>query len=144
MPDSSELGQMVRAARMARGWTVDRLTVELGLFGPGRRQYVIARGGLTRLEEGRRALSLEEAWRFLEVFDDLDVLAFLLAADVIDPDINETDRARILAEAARRREAFRLGGNRRRSDRGLRSLPTPEIASQSQAALVAGGSVVVE
>lgn len=141
MPIRTELGRMVRDAREARGWTVDELSVELGWFGTGDRRRVLARGGLTRLEDGRRSLTIEEAWRFIEVFDTLDVLTFLLAADVIDADTTPEFRAQILEEAARRREAFRLGGNRRRSDRGLRSLPAPEVASQ--AGLVVGGPVVV-
>jgi transcriptional regulator with XRE-family HTH domain len=135
---------MIRAARVARGWTVDELSVALGWFGTGERRRVLARGGLTRLEAGQRALTIEEAWRFLEVFDDLDVLVFLLAADVIDADTTPEFRAQILEEATRRRETFRLGGHRRRSDRGLRSLPVPGgVASQAEM-LAVGGSVVAE
>jgi transcriptional regulator with XRE-family HTH domain len=138
---SPELGQMVRQAREARGWTVDMLSVALGFFGATRTPYVLGRTQLTRLEQGGRKVTAEEAWRLVEVFHELDALTLLRAADAIDEDASPEFRATIETEAVRRRDAYRqAGGNRRRSDRGpLRPVPTAPAAAVSRPGSVRTG-----
>ncbi|HJV09550.1 MAG TPA: helix-turn-helix transcriptional regulator [Acidimicrobiales bacterium] len=116
-----ELGPMLRAARERREWTVDHVQVALGFF-PARQgpPKVMSRTKLNRIEAGERSLTTEEAWRFVEIYPELDALALLRAANAIDEEASPEFRAMIESEAARRREAFRQGGNRRRSERAMK------------------------
>lgn len=116
-----ELGSMLRTAREARGWSVDHVQVALGFFTTrDGKPKVLTRTQLNRIEAGERNLTTEEAWRFVEIYPELDALGLLLAANAIDEDASPEFRAMIEAEAARRREAYRQGGNRRRSERAMR------------------------
>jgi transcriptional regulator with XRE-family HTH domain len=116
-----ELGSMLRAAREARGWSVDHVQVALGFFtARDGKDRVLSRTQLNRIEDGGRALTTEEAWRFVEIYPELDALALLLAANAIDEEASPEFRATIETEAARRRETYRQGGNRRRSERAIR------------------------
>ena len=116
-----ELGPMLREARLRRGWTVDHVQVALGFF-PTRdgKTYVMSRTKLDRIEDGQRALTTEEAWRFVEIYPEVPALDLLLAANAIDEEASPEFRAMIESEAARRRETFRQGGNRRRSERAMK------------------------
>lgn len=109
------VGRMVREARLRRGWTVDDLTAELGRIGT-RRPYALGRTQLTRLEQGRRNLSAEEAWRLIEIFDEpeFDAWEVLEAAGLVRSDSSPRFRAAVLEEAEDRR---RWAGRDRRSDR---------------------------
>ena len=110
------LGRMIRAARLARGWTIDDLSVELGRVGDPPK--ALGRTKLTRLEQGQRNVSAEEAWGLVELFEELDAWKLLAGARAVDPDASEEYRQATLAEAERRRAAYRTsGGNRRRSER---------------------------
>jgi hypothetical protein len=116
-----ELGPMLQAAREARGWSVDIVQVALGFFFTREGKIkVLTRTQLNRVEAGERALTTEEAWRFVEVYPELDALELLRAANAIDEEASPEVRAMIEAEAARRREAYRQGGNRRRSERSMK------------------------
>jgi hypothetical protein len=126
MPDQAdarpELGPMLKEARLSRdGWTVEHVSVALGFFtGRDGRTKVLNRTQINRIEAGERALTAEEAWRFVEVYPELDALELLRAANAIDEDASPEFRSMIEAEAARRRDAFRQGGNRRRSERAMK------------------------
>lgn len=128
-----ELGQLIRTARQARGWTIDELSVELGRFGEegGGKGYVLGRTQLDRIETGRRNLSAEEAWRFVEMFQEYDAWGLLVMARAIDPDSSDEFMQAITVEAERRRAAYReSGGNRRRSER----LTTRQMMAASRVA----------
>jgi hypothetical protein len=126
MPDQAdnrpELGPMLREARLSRdGWTVEHVSVALGFFtGRDGRTKVLNRTQINRIEAGERAVSAEEAWRFVEIYPELDALELLRAANAIDEVASPEFRSMIEAEAARRRDAFRQGGNRRRSERAMK------------------------
>jgi transcriptional regulator with XRE-family HTH domain len=110
------LGRMVREARDERGWTIDDLSAELGRVGDPPK--ALGRTKLTRLEQGRRNVSAEEAWLLVEIFEELDAWKLLAAARAVDPDASEEYRQATLMEAERRRAVYReSGGNRRRSER---------------------------
>jgi transcriptional regulator with XRE-family HTH domain len=122
------LGRMVRAARLARGWTKDDLSAELGRVGDPPK----ALGGtkLDRLERGQRNVSAEEAWLLVEIFEELDAWELLAAARAVDPEASEPYRRATRAEAERRREHYRrIGGNRRRGDRPLKVVASPPAAT---------------
>ena len=135
-----QLGPMLKAAREARGWSVDHVQVALGFFiARNGKERVLSRTQLNRIEDGARALTTEEAWRFVEIYPEVDALELLLAANAIDEEASPEFRATIETEAARRRETYRQGGNRRRSERAIRvvaaasagvarQFPTPEGA----------------
>ena len=112
-----KLGRMVRAARLARRWTIDDLSAELGRVGDPPK--ALGRTKLTRLEQGQRNVSAEEAWGFVQLFEELDAWELLAAARAVDPEASQEYRIATLAEAERRRAAYREsgGGNRRRSER---------------------------
>lgn len=119
--DRPELGPMLKAAREARGWSVDHVQVALGFFiTRDGKTKVLTRTQLNRIEAGDRALTTEESWRFVEIYPELDALDLLRAANAIDEEASPEFREMIEAEAARRREAYRQGGNRRRSERAMR------------------------
>jgi transcriptional regulator with XRE-family HTH domain len=119
--DRPELGPMLREARTNRGWTVEHVSVALGFFtGRDGKVRVLNRTQVNRIEAGERALSAEEAWRFVEIYPELDALDLLRAANAIDEDASPEFRSMIEAEAVRRRESFRQGGNRRRSERAMK------------------------
>jgi transcriptional regulator with XRE-family HTH domain len=125
MPDQAdarpELGPMLKEARISREWTVEHVQVALGFFiGRDGKAKVLNRTQVNRIEAGDRALSAEEAWRFVEIYPELDALELLRAANAIDEDASPEFRSMIEAEAARRRDAFRQGGNRRRSERAMK------------------------
>lgn len=107
------VGRMVREARLRRHWTVDDLTAELGRIGT-RRPYALGRTQLTRLEQGRRNLSAEEAWRLIEIFPEFDAWEVLEAAGLVRSDSSPRFRAAVLEEAEDRR---RWAGRDRRMDR---------------------------
>jgi hypothetical protein len=134
-----ELGPMLREARLARSWTVEHVMVALGFFTgrEGERVRVLNRTQVNRIEAGERALSAEEAWRFVEIYPELDALTLLRAANTIDEDASEEFLATIEQEAARRRQQFQ-GGNRRRSERSLRVVTA---ASEVVAAVPAGAAL---
>lgn len=116
-----ELGPMLQAARKARGWSVDHVQVALGFFiTRDGKERVLSRTQLNRVEDGARFLTTEEAWRFVEIYPELDALELLRAANAIDEEASPEFRAMIEAEAVRRRESYRQGGNRRRSERAMR------------------------
>lgn len=116
-----ELGPMLKAARERRGWSVDHVQVALGFFTTrDGKTKVLTRTQLNRIEAGDRALTIEESWRFIEIYPEVDALDLLRAANAIDEEASPEFRETIEAEAARRREAFRQGGNRRRSERAMR------------------------
>jgi hypothetical protein len=116
-----ELGPMLRAARGRREWSVDHVQVALGFFTTrDGKQRVLSRTQLNRIEAGARALTTEEAWRFVEIYPELDALELLRAANAIDEEASPQFRSMIEAEAVRRRDAFRKGGNRRRSERSVK------------------------
>jgi hypothetical protein len=140
-----ELGPMLKAAREARGWSVDHVQVALGFF-PTRdgKTYVMSRTKLDRVEAGARALTTEEAWRFVEIYPELDALALLLAANAIDAEASPEFRDMIEAEAARRRETYRQGGNRRRSERAIRVVAAASATVARQVAAPAAAAVGAE
>jgi len=135
---SPELGRMVRRARLGRDWTIDDLSAELGRVGDPPK--ALGRTKLTRLEQGRRNVSAEEAWLLVEIFEEVDAWGLLAAARAVDPDASEEYRQATLAEAERRRAAYReSGGNRRRSERwATRALmAASRVASHAEGASVA-------
>jgi len=135
------LGRAVKAARLARGWTIDDLSAEFGRVGDPPK--ALGRTKLDRLERGKRNVSAEEAWLLVELFDDLDAWALLAAARAVDPDASEDYRQATLAEAERRRAVYReSGGNRRRSERwATRALVAANrVASLEGASLAAAAS----
>lgn len=142
-PESTrpELGPMLQAARKSRGWTVEHVTVALGFFvARDGKVKVLNRTQVNRIEAGQRALSAEEAWRFVEIYPELDALALLRAANAIDEDASPEFRATIEQEAARRRASFRQGGNRRRSERSIRVVTRASGAvARAAATAVSGG-----
>ena len=147
MPDQTgpELGAMLRGAREARGWSVDHVQVALGFFtARNGKERVLSRTQLNRIEDGARALSTEEAWRFVEIYPELDALALLLAANAIDAEASPEFRATIETEATRRREAYRQGGNRRRSERAIRVVAAASAAIARQIMTPAGAAVRAE
>jgi len=79
------LGRMIRAARLARGWTIDDLSVELGRVGDPPK--ALGRTKLTRLEQGQRNVSAEEAWGLVELFEELDAWIPRLDARVREDDL---------------------------------------------------------
>jgi transcriptional regulator with XRE-family HTH domain len=127
-----ELGPMLQAARKARGWSVDHVQVALGFFiTRDGKERVLSRNQLNRNEAGARALTTEEAWRFVEIYPELSALDLLRAANAIDEDASPEFLATIEAEAKRRREAHGQspGGRRnRRADRQLEVVSTPPSA----------------
>jgi transcriptional regulator with XRE-family HTH domain len=118
------VGRLVREARLRRGWTVDMLSAALGPLG-SRQPYALGRTQLTRLEQGRRNVSAEEAWRLIELFDEpeFDAWEVLEAAGLVRSDSSPRFRAAVLEEAESRR---RGAGNDRRWDR---QLEVAEVAS---------------
>jgi transcriptional regulator with XRE-family HTH domain len=126
------VGRLVREARLRRGWTVDMLSAALGPLG-SRQPYALGRTQLTRLEQGRRNVTAEEAWRLIELFDEpeFDAWEVLEAAGLVRSDSSPRFRAAVLEEAEARR---RGAGNDRRWDR---QIPAAEAVS------VPGGSTTV-
>jgi transcriptional regulator with XRE-family HTH domain len=108
------LGRMVREARERRQWSLPTLTAAIGPIGNPPRG--IAPNQLTRLEQGRRNLSAEEAWRLIELFDEpeFDALEVLKAAGLVPSDSSPQFGAAVLEEAESRR---RWAGRDRRMDR---------------------------
>jgi transcriptional regulator with XRE-family HTH domain len=98
-----ELGRKVREARQRRGWTVDTLSAMIGPVGDP--PQALGRTPVTRLEQGRRNISAEIAWRLIELFDEpeFDPWEVLEAARVVPPDSSAQLRAAVLAEAESRR-----------------------------------------
>jgi transcriptional regulator with XRE-family HTH domain len=104
-----ELGRNVREARLRRGWTVDDLSAMIGPVGDP--PHALGRTPVTRLEQGRRNISAEIAWRLIEIFDEpqFDPWEVLTAARVVPPDSSAQLRAAVLKEAeSRRRLSARL------------------------------------
>jgi hypothetical protein len=93
---------------------VDDLSAELGRMGP--RGKALGRTQLGRIETGHQNLTAEQAWRFVEVFDEpeFDAWEVLKAARIVPPDSSPRLRAAVLEEAESRR---RGAGNDRRWDR---------------------------
>jgi transcriptional regulator with XRE-family HTH domain len=117
------LGRMVRESRERRGWSLPTMTAIIGPLGDPPRG--LSPNQLTRLEEGRRNISSDEAWRLIEIFDEpeFDAWEVLKAARIVPPDSSPRLRAAVLEEAESRR---RGAGNDRRWDRQLQ---VAEVAS---------------
>src|SRR5437773_1496383 len=91
-----ELGPMLRRAREARGWSVDHVQVALGFFTKRDGELrVLSRTQLNRIEAGQRYLTTEEAWRFVEIYPEVDALELLRAANAIDEEASPEFRAMI-------------------------------------------------
>lgn len=135
------LGRMVKAARLARRWTIDDLSAELGRVGDPPK--ALGRTKLDRLETGRRNVSAEEAWLLVEIFEELDAWALLAAARAVDPDASDEYQQATLMEAERRRAVYReSGGNRRRSERwATRALVAANRVASHEGATAAASSV---
>jgi transcriptional regulator with XRE-family HTH domain len=117
------VGRRIREARLRRGWTLDDLTAELGRMGTHGKG--LGRTQLGRIEQGRQNLTAEQAWRFIEIFDEpeFDAWEVLKAARIVPPDSSPRLRAAVLEEAESRR---RGAGNDRRWDR---QIAVAEVAS---------------
>lgn len=102
-----ELGRKLRAAREKRGWSLATLCTMIGPVGDppkGLRDTQIS-----RLEDGRRNLTVEEAWRLADLYEEIDAYELLAAARAVSPNSSETFKAAIRAEADRRRRGEVLG-----------------------------------
>jgi transcriptional regulator with XRE-family HTH domain len=96
-----ELGRKIKAARERRGWSKPLLAAMIGPVGNPPRGLVPNQ--IDRIEKGLRNLPADEAWRLVDLYDEIDPWDILAAARVVDPDSSDEFRQAIREEADRRR-----------------------------------------